>query len=327
MDIDHEKLLCEDEKENVQDKDLIDEITLIGMKNGGHKRASPSETSVIKEGLYFNCEKCTSKFLSKSLFDVHMQNHEVKFTCNNCGDEFTDTDQLSAHIRKEHSQDEWNCMDCAFQANCASELLKHLKIKGHTPSSNIKDKRKLFNDYRQCYTCKMDFDGFKNLMDHRMLIHPSNRKCRKFPINCSLGNTCWYVHSENESSNEKWSDQFKCETCEKTIHGRNNFMIHKKTEHADTVPPCNLFSLNQCRRSEKTCWFGHKNQEKDQRTYSEVMKSSTQEHSRATSAEKQVFHKVTGDTPPPENVSVLELVKKLCTRMETMEKNIEFLMK
>ena len=70
-----------------------------------------------------------------------------------------------------------------------------------------------------------------------------------------------------------------------------------------------------------------KNHEKDQRTYAEVLKSSTQEHPKATSLEKQVFQRVTGDTPPPENVSVLELVKKLCMKMETMEKNIEFLMK
>ena len=50
----NEKRNRQEEKEKVQNKDLVDEITLIGIKNGGHKRTSPSGNSVSKGGIYYN---------------------------------------------------------------------------------------------------------------------------------------------------------------------------------------------------------------------------------------------------------------------------------
>ena len=98
------------------------------------------------------------------------------------------------HIKK-HKSEEWNCDSCSFQASEPSELMNHLKATGHQPSKNI-DKKKIFKDFKQCYTCRMEFDGFYNLMNHRKLVHPSNKRCKNFPGSCSFGNECWYVHEE-----------------------------------------------------------------------------------------------------------------------------------
>ena len=325
--VDKEKLLLEGVSENEHEDDLVDEITLLGMKNGGHRRESPTEGSVENVNM-FECKKCTSKFFSKSLFEVHQKNHDLKLACENCADTFKDEDELTEHLRTKHSQEEWNCMDCAFQASCASELMKHLRLKAHQPSINVTDKRKLFSDYRQCYTCKMDFDGYKNLMDHRRSLHPSKVKCRDYPNNCPHGIKCWFVHSEKDVNNEMLSDQFKCEPCDKIISGRNNFMIHRKTKHAATVPVCNLFKLNECKRSDEVCWFLHNNKEHKSMTYAEALRTNTQKNPRTIPEKDQVFQEVIGDTPPPENMqSVLEMMKRMYVRMENMDMKIQSLMK
>ena len=174
----------------------------------------------------------------------------------------------------------------------------------------------------------MDFDGYYNLMNHRKNVHPSNKKCRKFPNNCPHGNECWYVHSEKESSTQKLSDEFKCEQCDKTISGRRNFMMHKKINHIEIVQPCNLFRSNQCKKNEKTCWFDHNVQNQNHNTYADVLKSSTQNNSREIPVNNQVFQQVTENTHPPEKVDpVLEMMTKMLLKMENMELRIQSLMK
>ena len=89
---------------------------------------------------------------------------------------------------------QWNCNDCDFQGHKADDLLKHLKRAGHQPSALV-EKRKLFSDYKECYTCKEEFDGYFNLMDHRKSVHPLDKKCRNYP-KCKFEDKCWYVHDQ-----------------------------------------------------------------------------------------------------------------------------------
>ena len=113
----------------------------------------------------------------------------------------------------EEKAEEWNCNDCEFQASIPSELMNHLKLTGHQPSQNIRDKKKLFHDYKQCYTCDLEVDGYWNLMNHRKTVHPSNKKCRNFPNGkCTFGNQCWYVHEEELMDvDESFKDDVKAE--------------------------------------------------------------------------------------------------------------------
>ena len=60
---------------------------------------------------------------------------------------------------KNDEEGKWNCNDCSFRGNEALELMNHLKAFGHPPIKKL-DNRKYFDDYKQCYTCKMEFNGY-----------------------------------------------------------------------------------------------------------------------------------------------------------------------
>jgi hypothetical protein len=135
--------------------------------------------------------------------------------------------------------------------------MKHLKITSHQPNLRLEDKRKIFQDYKQCYTCKMDSDGFFNLMNHRKTVHPSNKKCRNFPGSCTFGNDCWYVHNK-QTEPEESENNFKCDLCKENIIGRSSFMKHRKTHHPEYVPSCDKFGEDQCSRGNQERWFDHK---------------------------------------------------------------------
>ena len=91
--------------------------------------------------------------------------------------------ELTEHMKEEHAIEnfqEWNCDSCPFQANEAEELMNHLKATTHQPSPVI-DKKNLYKEYKRCYTCDLEVDGYVNLMNHRKELHPSKKKCRNFP--------------------------------------------------------------------------------------------------------------------------------------------------
>ena len=72
------------------------------------------------------------------------------------------------------------------------ELKSHIKETSHKPGDNVKNLRLVYEDYRRCYTCDLEFDGYLNLMNHRKVSHPSNKKCRFFPDGkCNYGIQCW----------------------------------------------------------------------------------------------------------------------------------------
>ena len=123
-----------------------------------------------------------------------MQSHEeAQILCTDCQQKFHTESDLPDHKEKDHeiktaAQVEWTCNDCPFQASSSSELMNHVRILAHQSSPNVKDRKKFFFDYRQCYTCKLEFDGYKNLMEHRHNMHPSKKKCRNFPDDsCTWG--------------------------------------------------------------------------------------------------------------------------------------------
>ena len=125
---------------------------------------------------------------SQGLLKAHMQNHE--FECKSCDFSFENKIELEKHITDGHTiiqhADEWNCDTCAYQASTPAYLMNHLKETSHKPSPTIKDRRAVFQDYRKCYTCKLEFDGYWNLMNHRSNVHPSNKKSRIYPASCYM---------------------------------------------------------------------------------------------------------------------------------------------
>ena len=103
---------------------------------------------------------------------------------------------------------------------------------------------------------------------------------------------------------------FKCNLCEEKIVERRDFMTHKKTKHGDTVLACQNFKRGECSRSEESCWFKHV--EDDQK--SEKMTN-------------QDFHKAQPSPYPPDQlVMMLNMMNKLCSKVENMERKFQDIM-
>ena len=317
-----EELLVEDLSEDKSETkvELEEEFTLVRGKNSGHRRADPQSYAekVKSTTKTFKCFKCDKELESQGLLDSHVKqlHGRQNFSCDVCQSEFKKRLDLEMHRIEQHEtqeSDEWNCNDCAFQATDPLELMKHLKIKSHQPSPNIKDKRKIFQDYRRCYTCDLEVDGYFNLMNHRKEEHPSKRKCRNFPGgNCTWGKNCWYVHSEElmdvDESFKEEKTKYNCYNCHIEFETKDDFKKHKKREHWTNVETCTKFLASKCDRSEDNCWYLHEN-------------AKPYKYSSHQSPEKSLgFRKAPTNQPPDQVQIILETIKSLDLRVQNIEK-------
>ena len=253
---------------------------LVTFKSLGHKRTSPQMESepleenkpnmTIKCNFSLGTMHCTAVLESKGIAEAHMKSHGVtkpNIYCDLCDEEFFNEQGLWTHNKNEHdtSRDskQWNCYDCGFESTTSTSLMNHCKKQGHQPSKTVQDGRgKLIT----CNNCQQDFTSFWNLMNHRKLMHPSNRKCRDFVKGeCQRGDLCWYVHdnvmelgSQNPQKFPPPSpDKITCYVCKCEFSSKNEMMNHKKKEHPSNII-CKNFCLGNCRRSEDQCWYLHK---------------------------------------------------------------------
>ena len=293
---------------------------ILNKKRNGFRRTNPQnppESFSDKQAL-LKCDQCEAKLESQGLLTAHSNSH-IKahlISCEKCETKFTNKDELENHMSKQHLEEkiflDWNCNDCPFQGDTAMTLLNHLKITSHQPSSLV-DKRNLFEDYRQCYTCKEEFDSYQNLMNHRKIVHPSNKKCRNFPTKCTFNNDCWYVHDEQMETESlavtdiKTALKFQCNLCESNFNQRDEFMKHRKIKHQVRVDCCNKFTKGECSRTENTCWFRHSTQT----TYPEKVSSPL----------KQVFQEAQAAMVPPDQISkVFQMMSLLSSQVTNLEK-------
>ena len=288
------------------DEQLLKEVEDMELGEGEEVIRNNLEEVVSEENTSdssFICTDCDEKFQNNTTLTAHRKEHDI--SCTKCIKVFKSSYDLQKHNTEVHVQ--WNCNDCPHQAHCASELRKHLKETGHMP---VIDKKKLFDDYRECYTCKMDFDGYSRLMEHRKEIHPSNKKCKNFDSgNCIYGDKCWYVHS---AESEETQTIFKCNLCVETFKSRTEFMVHKKKLHAKFVPNCEKFSIGKCMKG-NDCWFIH----------ADATNSSSRSLS-SNESSTSVFQKDVGKALPPDSVEkMVELMEMLNLTMKTLAQTLK----
>ena len=304
-------------------EELEEEIVLLKSKESGHRRVGPQSlpetVSSIKTN--FKCDKCNSFLESQGLLTAHMRNQHTAnqtVTCELCDKDFKALLELARHMSSQHTDGEWNCNECDYQVNTPTHLMDHLKTTGHQPSPTIKNRKSLFKDYKQCYTCKKEFEGYWNLMNHRHSSHPSNKKCRNFPNDCKWGRKCWYMHEEPEepmiigeqSEEEVEAEQnvpsFKCNICDQLFGEQRPFMEHKKNKHSSFVSFCDKFLAGQCQRREEECWYKH-----------------SEFPSLPQAVHQQVFRKVQENPFPPDQMAqIMNLVMNLCKKVENLEGKI-----
>ena len=170
----------------------------------------------------------------------------------------------------------------------------------------------------------MDFNGFKNLMNHRKSVHPSNQKCWDFKQGeCTRGQTCWYVHGE---VSEESLNNFNCDVCGKVFKGRSKFMRHKKFIHKEKVPNCENFIRKKCPRTDNDCWFHHKSEEKiafnvDEHDWPKLASSSSP---KKQLGEDLVFQDVQIQAFPPDQLSKwMDMMEKLSTKVQQIDQRMK----
>ena len=297
-------------------KDLSEEILLLeGCNLEENTILQTQNREEIKEmDSVLKCSQCDKNFQSEGILKTHMEFHSnmTKYLCEECKDKFLTQSDLEVHVKEKHtSNSQWGCGNCSFLATSADQLLNHLKESSHQPHKDV-DKRKVFEEYKQCYTCKSEFDGFLSLMNHRKNVHPSNKKCRNFPLSCKFGNECWYVHENRMDIDVPNVDEsFKCNFCDKEFKVKNDCMHHKKVEHTGSVSKCDKFKRKECFRSQADCWFIHDERVND---------------SFPDSGSDKGFYKTYKANPPPDQLSeILLFVTKMNSKMEEMENHIRSL--
>ena len=99
---------------------------------------------------------------------------------------------------------QYNCKDCAFQGDSWSSLKKHIQSLRHNPSD--------FSE--KCFTCKIEFNSYWTLMNHRREEHPSKKICRYYlKQECLFSSKkCWYKHEEKNSEDEAIKPNVKSAT-------------------------------------------------------------------------------------------------------------------
>ena len=309
--------------------DISEEIALNTSKSRGYRRTVPQEEPEQKkqEIRIFKCSKCGVELQSKGILEAHASIHipTSTFKCDSCVETFPTKNELENHVADDHKEmshsDEWTCNDCPFQGSLSSQLMKHLKLTSHQPNPTIKDRNSLFLDYKQCFTCKQEFDGYRNLMQHRKFNHPSNRKCRDYPEKCTRGSTCWYVHSDEMEVDNSPQKNIKCDFCNLEFETKRALMAHKKENHPTRVNLCSLFMSGDCPR-DIDCWYRHsldtsRNGSKQVNSKNEGSESGNQDFQKA---QTDLF-------PPDQNGQTMKMFANLYQKMQIMEEKITQLMK
>ena len=189
-----------------------------------------------------------------------------------------------------------------------------------------------------------EFDGYWNLMNHRKIVHPSSKSCRNFPDGkCHFGLECWYVHEEqlmdvdesfNSDSLEK--NSFKCYICGNNFGSKADFMKHKKEMHGANVKVCEKYLKDGCPRGFDECWYKHtsakeKTSEDNQKPSEHNQKPSEhnqkpfEKNQKPSEKKQQGFQEASENIFPPDNhmKKMMEVMNKLCMKVETMERKLE----
>ena len=321
-----EILLLEDNQKPENDN-IEEEIILFDNKNSGHKRVNPQTCAenVKNTPQIFKCTKCNLQLESRGLLDAHLNTHkELLYSCDVCDLSYKKVLELEMHKIEQHEDTveyEWNCNECPFQGTEPRELMNHLKLKAHQPSPAIKDKNLVFSDYRRCYTCDLEFEGYVNLMNHRKFTHPSKKKCRNFPDGrCKWGKTCWYIHAEDlmevDETFKHEEEKHICFICSIEFANKDTLKKHKKREHTANVQKCERFLENKCERSPENCWFIHEDQSTPP-IFNSLPKSETNPR------REQDFHEGSKNPFPPESVQKIILaVEYLTQKIQNMDQRL-----
>ena len=239
--------------------ELIEEVKCLKKLNSSLEDENQRKTYII--------EKLEKKLASRETQSIETQTfqNETKIQCNVCIYVATCEDELKWHMGEEHDvptdmffDSDFPCDICGKCCRSGSDLINHLKK--HEETFNPSYQKSEHGKFEPCCNfCENIFDTTNALMIHKKKYHSEKvKECWNLVQGeCVFGDErCWFIHSDKNSATFE-IQEFKCKTCGKVENDVNNFLLHKRNEHEETV--------QQCRNGEsctykQNCWFLHKKQ-------------------------------------------------------------------
>ena len=187
------------------------------------------------------------------------EDSEVQIPCKNCVYVATCEEELHWHMDYEHSittdmqyETDFPCEICAKWCRTEADLTHHLKRHEYESESRSLNNR---NDMLSCNFCDKRYQSNKDLMIHKKKEHSEKVKiCWNHSSgNCEFGDDqCWFLHT-----NKSKDFEIDCKICGKLFTNLNQFLNHKKNEHATSVQQCKHEKNNSCPYGPQKCWYLH----------------------------------------------------------------------
>ena len=162
-------MAMENKKKNLQQKPKAYECKICAkvLKNSSASNIQ-RHMKIHNDTKSFECEICSSKFLSDYKLKVHQQLHTgtKEFNCDFCGKGFAQSGKLTSHLLVHAGEKPFECDFCEKCFTSSGDLTKHTRI--HT---EIKLK---------CKFCEKQFASSSNLSKH-IRIHTAEK-----PFKCDI---------------------------------------------------------------------------------------------------------------------------------------------
>ena len=90
------------------------------------------------------------------------------------------------------------------------------------------------------------------------------------------------------------TDNIACFVSSKVFETKYSMMLHRRSEHRNTVKFCSQFQIGNCRFKDEACWFKHEQENEDIDE-----EAPEEEEEEVKPKQKQGFQKVSEDLEPP----------------------------
>ena len=219
----------------------VDEVNdagvLVSLKKSGFKRKNPQTESIrnCKEtGKQFPCEKCNFTALHESLLKRHIQSIHTDeiYSCNKCEHKEKSVSMIEKHKQIKHTNinkleeklAQQICSKCGFRA--FSEFL----LRRHMQSKHMEERNKSSSSDEEYNCLKCDFQGTsgEQLKKHFNLKHV-----------------------------------ITCRICNEHFEEKRKLMLHRKSEHPNSVGPCKNFANGECYYNSESCFWSHDSKENE----------------------------------------------------------------
>ena len=193
-----------------------------------------------------SCKECEWTSKTASHLKGHMLKHSGQYSCQKCKSIFKTREQLEAHNKEKHKQEDSKCAPCGrtFISNVALKqhnLVKH-KESLNPPVGHPDRPRSLKARSIVCSECGETFEEEDEIKEHMMSTHQEVNNqgfqtiCKHF-INgfCRSGKQCKWSHIIQR---EYHGQSYRCMDCDKEFFNKYQFNKHCKTHSADADLIC-----------------------------------------------------------------------------------------